>query len=107
MKIECPVCGSNKLEKYKEIRQDTQELEFLCRCAECGEVGDFLNINDAIYYWSQLKTRRIFTSITDYSDDSSGSGVMKTTVNYDEPVESQHRIKSLRIGDGEYGRKGD
>jgi transcription elongation factor Elf1 len=92
-KITCPVCGSDNLVKYKEVRDGNQEVEYLCHCSKCGEEGDFADINDKIWYWSQLPVRRRFDHYSDNRDE--GGKIEKYRVDYDRGANDPSRIKKV------------
>jgi hypothetical protein len=92
-RVRCQLCTGDKVQRYKEVRNDTQEIEYLCYCPDCGYEGDMLNINDAIYDWSTLPERRVFTSYTDYRDE--GGVIEKREVNYDAKWDSPQRVKKV------------
>ncbi len=94
-KITCPVCGSDKLLKYKVIRDDTQEVEYLCHCSKCGEDGDFANINDQIYYWSQLPVLTKFDHYSDNRDEGPNGKIIKYKVDYSRGPNDPERIKKI------------
>jgi predicted RNA-binding Zn-ribbon protein involved in translation (DUF1610 family) len=89
----CQLCGSNKLTKYKKVRNNTQEIEYLCYCPDCGFEGDMFHINDLVYYWSKLPVRRVFDSYSDYRDE--GGKIEKHRIDYDAKWDDPKRVRKV------------
>lgn len=94
-KIKCPVCDSSDILKYKVVRDDTQEIDYLCHCSKCGADGDFVGINDQIYHWSQLPTLRRFNHYSDNRDEGPQGKIIKYRVDYDRGPNDPERIKKI------------
>ncbi len=89
----CKLCGGDKVQKYKEIREHTQEIEYLCYCPDCEVEYDMFHINDLIYYWSKLPVRRVFDKFSDYRDE--GGAVEKYRIDHDAAWDDPKRVVKL------------
>lgn len=89
----CPVCACGNVQKYKEVREDIQEVEYHCYCPDCGSDCDIFNINSGIYDWSQLPQRRSFEEFSDYRDE--GGKVEKYRIDYDAKWDDPKRVIKL------------
>jgi transcription elongation factor Elf1 len=90
--MNCPVCGSDKLSRFREIRLGTDLSDYWCRCETCGESTDLFGINDLVYAWGQLPQCRKFEVFYDYRDE--GGKIGKHAVDFDADVNSPDRIKN-------------
>lgn len=80
--MKCPVCDSEGLERYSEIRTGTMLTDYLVSCSSCGYKGDAFDINDRIWHWSQLPQKRKYVQLRDYRED--GQGIVEVTFDLDD-----------------------
>ena len=92
-RLRCQLCDGNNVTKYKKIRDDTQEIEYLVHCPDCGFQGDMFHINDLVYYWSKLPSRRVFERYQDNRED--GGTIKKISIDHDAKWDDPNRVKEI------------